>query len=192
MRLPCLKSSKLAAFADYWYDLRASCDANLPSNADFPLETIARFLPHLAVTRRREDGAPYYHFYGTELVAVFGEDATGKDVLANMTEEARTQFLQVTVISDAQEKQGISVNGRWFLGTATTRDGRLVDIEGLTVPFTAKDGEIRRATYHALLGTVALGDTLGAQYPKTDGVEFDALQERPDWMYLRTSVFAAE
>jgi len=39
---------------------------------------------------------------------------------------------------------------------------------------------------------VALGDTLGAHCPKTDVIEFDALQERPDWMYLQMIAAAAE
>jgi hypothetical protein len=192
VRPACLKSPKLAAFADVWHKLRQRSSQGLPSNEDFPLEDLAPYLPNLAVTRRRVDGTPYYHFYGTELAIAFGDDATGRDVFSNMTDEARAQFLKVIASADAKEKQGISINGRWYLGQATTKDGCLVEVEGLTLPFTAKDGEIRRATYNAVIGTVALGDALGAHYPKTDGIEFDALQERPDWMYLQTTAAAAE
>lgn len=192
MRPACLKSPKLAAFADVWHALRASSAQRLPSNEEYPLEVLAAFLPNLAVTRRRMDGTPYYHFYGTDLAREFGHDLTGLDVTTNMTEEAKEQFRQVIAFADAQEKAGISINGRWFIGEMVTQDGRKVELEGLTLPFFAKDGEIRRATYNAVAGGVALGDALGAHYPKTDGIEFNALDDRPAWMYLGLNVAAAE
>ncbi len=192
MRAACLKSPKLAAFADLWHELRAASEQDLPSNENFPLEDLARFLPNLAVTRRREDGTPYYHFYDTDLAKEFGHDLTGQDVTTNMTDEAREQFLEVLAIADAQEKHGFAINRRWFIGEVVTQDGRRVELEGLTLPFFAKDGEIRRATYNSVVGGVALGDALGAHYPKTDGVEFNALNERPAWMHLRSEAIAAE
>ena len=192
MRPACLKSPKLAAFADLWFDMRARTDLGLPSNEGFPLESFAPYLPNLAVTRRRGDDTPYYHFYGTDLAREFGHDMTDKDVTTNMTAEAKEQFLQVIAIADAQEMQGIAINGRWFVGEVVTQDGRGVELEGLTLPFFAKEGEVRRATYHSVVGGIALGDQLGAHYPKTDGIEFNALNDRPSWMYLRSGSAASE
>lgn len=42
------------------------------------------------------------------------------------------------------------------------------------------------------LQAFAAGDALGAHYPKTDGIEFNALDDRPAWMYLGLNVAAAE
>lgn len=192
MRSACLKSPKTVALADLWFELRGKSSHALPSNEDFPLEDFAPLLPNLAVTRRREDGTPYYHFYGTELAKEFGQDLTGQDVTTNMTDEAKEQFLYVIAIADALEKQGVAFNGRWFIGEAVTQDGRRVELEGLTLPFFAKGGEIRRATYNSVVGGIALGDELGMHYPKADGIEFNALNDRPEWMYLRQEIAAAE
>ena len=192
MRAACLKSPKLAAFADLWHELRAASPKDLPSNKDFPLEDFARFLPHLAVTRRRGDGIPYYHFYGTDLAKEFGHDLTGEDVTADMTEEAKEQFLQSIANADALEKAGTWINGRWFIGEMATKDGRKVELEGLTLPFFAKGGEVRRATYNAVVGGVALGDALGGHHPKTELIQFNALDDRPAWMHLRSKILAAE
>ncbi len=192
MRSACLKSPKTVALADLWFELRGKSSHALPSNEDFPLEDFAPLLPALAVTRRREDGTPYYHVYGTELAKEFGQDLTGQDVTANMTDEAKEQFLYVIAIADALEKQGAAFNGRWFIGEAVTQDGRRVELEGLTLPFFAKGGEIRRATYNSVVGGIALGDELGMHYPKADGIEFNALNDRPEWMYLRQEIAAAE
>ena len=192
MLSPCLKSPQLAAFADFWYALRATLESPLPSYKDFPLETLAHFLPCLAITRRRDNGMPYYHFYGTELAHALGEDATGKDVFSNMTEEAQAQYMQLINKAAAKEKQDGSLNGRWFLCQVMTKDKRLVEVEGLTLPFTADGGEIRRATYSAVLGSVALGDAQGAPYAQPKGTEFDAFSKRPDWMFLQNASAAAE
>ncbi len=109
-----------------------------------------------------------------------------------MTDEATEQFLNVVTIADTLEKQGVAINGRWFIGEVGTQDGRRVEFEGLTLPFFAKGGEIRRATYNSVVGGIALGDELGMHYPKADGVEFNALNDRPAWMYLRQEIAAAE
>ena len=182
---------KLVAFADLWFEVRTASSQALPSNEDFPVEEFAP-PPHLAVTRRREDGAPYYHFYGTELAKGFGQDLTGQDVTTNMTDEAKEQFLNIVTIADALEKQSVAINGRRFIGEVATQDGRRVELEGLAPPFFDKDGEIRRATYNSVVGGIALGDELGMHYPKADGIEFNAPNDRPAWMYLRQEIAAAE
>ncbi len=185
MRCPCLKSPQLVAFADRWFAMRHEGGKPLPSQEDFPLETMADFLPNLAVTRRREDGTPYYLFFGTGLADLIGHDLTGQDVGASLAEEARGQFIQVVAPADMLERQGLTTHGRWFIGDVTTQHGREAEIEGLTFPVYAKDGEVRRITYNSVVDGVSLGDTLGAPYPKADGIEFDALQSRPSWMYLQ-------
>ncbi len=192
MRPACLKSPKVAAFADYWHELRGASTQDIPSLVEYPLEIFGAFLPNLAVTRRRQDGNPYYHFYGTELAKEFGHDLTGKDVIADMTEEAKEQFLQSVANADALEKDGTWINGRWFIGEMVTKDGRTVELEGVTLPFFAKGGEVRRATYSTVVGGVALGDALGGHYPKTELTQFNALDERPAWMHLKADVTAAE
>jgi hypothetical protein len=134
--------------------MRARTDLRLPSNEDFPLEDFALYLPNLAVTRRRGDDTPYYHFYGTDLAKEFGQDLTGQDVTTNMTAEAKEQFLQVIAIAAAQEKQGVAINGRWFVGEVVTRMDAALSLRVSLFPFSPKTA--RYAEQRTTLSLVVL------------------------------------
>tara|TARA_A100000171_G_scaffold34479_1_gene32929 strand:+ start:890 stop:1450 length:561 start_codon:yes stop_codon:yes gene_type:complete len=183
LRGPSLQSEQISAFADLWYEVRDSCGHDIPAKDDFDLVRLAPYLPHLAFTQRREDGTPYYYFFGTALVRGFGIDMTGCDVTQNMTALAKDQFLTVLHAADELERQKISVNGRWFIGPMTTSDGRTAYVEGLTLPYLGPDGLVRRMTVNDIVGGLALGSTIGGHDMKLDGEEFNALQSRPTWMY---------
>lgn len=184
MREPSLKSKRIAALADLWYEVRAACGKDIPDKDDFELSDFAPFLPNIALTKRRDDGTPFYYFFGTHLVTSFGVDMTGQDVTANMSPSAKEQFIAAVHAADELERQKISIGGRWFIGPMTSSDGRSVDIEGLTLPYRGSRGGIRRMTINEIVGGLALGDTVGGHDMKLDGVEFNARDPRPDWMHL--------
>lgn len=70
---------ELAALLDLWRAKAAAAPGGLPSRGDFdPLE-LKPWLPHLFITEwERASGRYRYRLIGTEIVATYGRDATGK------------------------------------------------------------------------------------------------------------------
>lgn len=179
---PRLRSEKTAIFADTWYAARDAV-GGLPRKAEIPLRPIARLMPHIAITQDDEDGMPRYRLFGSGLVSDFGRDLTGEYVFDSMTEEAKAQlFASFEQTADIAGEDG--VYGRWNIGMAQTSSGRVVMYEGLTFPYIDQSGQTYHMTYAEVLDLLGLGEGITLRHVEMELEYFDALAERPGWMFL--------
>jgi len=181
-----LQSPETAAFADFWYDAKAAAGGNLPAKSDLLRPAFTRFMPQVALTEEGDDGIPLYILFGTGLTRDFGRDLTGSTVLDQMTEEAKAQQFEHALAFAEQAAEG-TVFGRWNIGRAATNTGRVVEYEGLTLPYYEPARQcVRHMTFAIVLDMLAYseGEGMTIRYPEIKLEMFDALASRPEWMHL--------